>query len=393
MDVLKKIREEQLENAIHEPVQTPEEALADAPSDLQDGMVFETSGSTGSPKQIPCRNTDDVIESIRDALCLVDVDDDDVFLNLCAPLQHISSWGFRKAIERIGGESANRHFRDYETVIEDGVASEVTGLITAPNVGRAIGAEIAEAYGPPAEVFPNLELVVTGADLVTAARRAALRDVWGAERIREIYATTEFYALAIAVDETRAMVPMLNRYVLEIIPEDDPNEIVDVREVTEETRGSILISAPARTAVDFTRYRIGDTVAVHPGEDLPRITVLGREDDSINLSGALLYPAQIHEAVRETFGLEADWVARVSKQDYPAIDFHIIGGERGAAEEFRTNLFERNSPVKQAYNDVGVIEYLDVHYADGRAEIPGASVSEGMKTQHVVFDDSYTEDV
>lgn len=386
MDVYTKIRDEQLENTVTGPVQSPEDTLADVRTDVEDGMVFETSGSTGSPKQIPCRNTDDVIESLQDALCLVDVDEDDVFLNFGAPLPHISGWGLRKAMARIGGESANRHFREYETTIEDGMASEVTALITAPSVGRSIGAQIAETYGPPADVFPNLDLIVAGADLMTEAKRAALRDVWGAERIREIYATTEFYALAIAVDETRAMVPMLNRYVLEIIPDDAPDDIVDIREVTEETRGSILITAPDREAVDFTRYRIGDKITVHPTDDIPRITILGREDDSINLSGVLLYPAQIHEAVRETYGFEADWVARVSEQEYPAVDFHIIGGGPADPEQFRANLFQRNSAVKQAYREVGVIEYLDVHRAESREEIPGLSSADGMKKHHVVFE-------
>lgn len=388
MDVLTKITEEQLENTVQGPVQTPEEALADAPADIEDGMLFETSGSTGSPKQVPCRNTDHVVESMAEAFSLAGLEDD-VILSLGAPLPHISAWGFRQAIDRLGGRSANDHFRDYQTVIEDGAASEVTAVITAPSVGQAIGNQIEREYGPVSEVFPNLERIIGGADLVTEARRETLRDIWDVELVRETYATTEFNALAATVDDTRTQVPLLHRFILEIIPDDDSDDIVDIREVTEKRRGSVLVSAPGREAVDFTRYRIGDKIAVHPTDDIPRITVLGRADDSINLSGILVYPAQIHEAVGETFGRGTDWVARVSEREYPAVDFHIIGGERVTPERFREHLFERNKAVEQAYHEVGVIECLDVHYADSREEIPGVSSDGGMKTQHVVFDDSY----
>jgi phenylacetate-coenzyme A ligase PaaK-like adenylate-forming protein len=392
MDVLTKIREEQLENTISGPVQTPGEALSDSPTSLEEGMVFETTGSTGSPKQIPCRNTDHVIGSMVEAFSLAGIEDD-VILNLGAPLPHISAWGFRQAIDRLGGRSANQHFRDYQAVIEDGSASEVTTLIAAPSIARAIGGRIAEEYGPPTEVFPNLDRILGGADLVTAARRDVLHDLWGVETIRETYATTEFNAIATTVDETREKIPLLHRFVLEIIPDEHPDEIVDIREVTEETRGSILITAPDREAVDFTRYRIGDKVAVEPGDEIPRITVLGREDDSINLSGVFLYPAQIHEAVRETFGSGADWVARVSEREYPAVDFYIVDGKPRDADQFRARLFEQNSPVEQAYHDVGVIEYLDVHHVDTREEVPGLSSEGGMKQRNVVFDDSYTGEI
>lgn len=389
MDLLTKIRENQIENTLNAPVQTPEEVLASVPDEVEGGMVFETSGRSGSPKRIPCTTLEHVLGLAEDALRLAGFEGD-VALDLGAPLPHPTGWGLREVMPRLGGRAVNEHFNDFGTVIEDGSSSEVTALFGVPNVARAIGEAIAEDYGPPAEIFPNLESIGVAGDFLTPDRRETLLDLWGATTVREMYGAAEVLAVAGAVDDTRRLVPFLHKLVLEIIPNDDPDSIVDIRDVTEERRGSLLITDPAREAIDLTRYRIGDTVSVHPTGELPRITVLGREDDCINLSGALLYPSQIHETVGDTFGAGTDWVAKVSEHDYPSLDFYIVNGD-GDGDRFLETLLERNGPVREAYNDVGVIESLDVHHVSSRDAIPNASIEGGIKAQHVVFDDSYTE--
>jgi len=264
----------------------------------------------------------------------------------------------------------------------------VTAVFGVPSVAEAIGKEVAATDGPPTEVFPNVERICTAGDLLTANRRETLVELWGADVVREVYGASEFMGIAAAIDNTRKLVPLLNRFVFEIIPDDNPDSIIDIRDVAGERRGSLLITDPAREAVDLTRYRIGDAVAVYEGDDLPRITVLGREDDSINLAGALLYPSQIHEAIRATFGAGTDWVATVADREHPQVDFHVVG-QTEDTEAFIDGLLDRNQPLKQAYRDVGVIERIDVHYPDSREEIPGLPETEGIKTRHVVFEDSY----
>jgi len=391
MDLLTRIREEQLENTLAGPV-TSDEVFEGAPEEIEGGMVFETSGRSGEPKRIPYADVEHVLGPISESLRLAGFSGH-VALNLGAPLPHPTGWGLREAMERLGGRAANDHFRDVGTALEDGSPGEVTAVFGVPSVAEAVGREIAADHGPPSDLFPNVERIATAGDLLTENRRDTLRELWGADVIREIYGASEFMSIGAAVDDTRRLVPFVHRFVLEIVPDDDPDEIVDVRDVEGERRGSLLLSDPAREPVDLARYRIGDKVAVHEadGDDgLPRLTVLGREDDSINLAGALLYPAQIHGAVREAFGPGVDWVVKASDREHPKLDFYIVGGD-GDSEAFLDALFERNVPVREAYRDVGVVERIDVHYPGSREEIPGLTVEEGIKSQHVVFDDSYTD--
>ncbi len=387
MDLLTRISDEQLENTLDAPVQSSGGVFDDAPTEVEDGMVFETSGSSGSAKRIPYGDVERVIGPIAECLGLAGFEDE-VVLNLGAPRPHPTGWGLQEAAPRLGGRAANGHFKDYRTVIENGSAEQVTAVFGVPSVTEAVGAEIAATDGPPSDVFPNVERIGTAGDLLTANRRETLTEMWGADVVREMYGASEFMGIAAAVDDTRKLVPLVNRFVLEIIPDDDPDTVLDVRDVVGERRGSLLVTDPARETVDLTRYRIGDKVAVYEGDELPRMTVLGREDDSINLAGALLYPAQIHEAIRATFGAGTDWVARVSDREHPEVDFYVVDGAEDT-EAFIDGILERNGPVKEAYRDVGVIERIDVHYPDSREAVPGLNGAEGIKTRHVVFEDSY----
>lgn len=387
MDLLTRIRDEQLENTLDAPVQSSSGVFDDAPTEIKDGMMFETSGSSGSAKRIPYGDVERVIGPIAECLGLAGFEDK-VVLNLGAPRPHPTGWGLREAAPRLGGRAANEHFKDYRTVIENGSAEQVTAVFGVPSVTEAVGAEIAATDGPPSEVFPNVERIGTAGDLLTANRRETLMEMWDADVVREMYGASEFMGIAAAVDDTRKLVPLVNRFVMEIIPDDAPDGVLDIRDVVGERRGSLLITDPARETVDLTRYRIGDKVAVYEGDDLPRITVLGREDDSINLAGALLYPSQIHEAIRATFGAGTDWVAKVADHEHPEVDFYVVDGAEDT-EAFVEDILGRNGPVKEAYRDVGVIERFDVHYPDSREAIPGLTEAEGIKTRHVVFEDSY----
>jgi len=381
--MLSRIRDNQLENSIDAPIKTSEDVFAETPEELAEGIIFQTSGSTGEPKRVPYKNPEDAASTMGTLFRLTGLENE-VALNLGAPRPHPTSWVFDAGMERVGGRTVNQNFTDYATVLEEGSPEEVTALITAPNPGIAIGQEIATEYGSPAELFPNLETIVAGGDLVTAARREKLCDVWGADAVREAYGTTECITLASDIDGTRKLVPHLHRFIIEIIPDDNPDEILDIREVSEPTRGSILITDPRREAVDLTRYKIGDKIEVTPTDDLPRITVLGREDNSLNLSGALLYPADIHDAVSETFGPDADWVIKAIEEEFPAVEFYIVGGD-GDEDAFLDSLFERNGAVKEAYHDVGAIEALNVRAVDTFEDVLRVVSDQRMKSQQMVF--------
>ncbi|QZA88033.1 AMP-binding protein [Salinarchaeum sp. IM2453] len=391
MDILTEIQENQLENTVNGPVQTSEDIFGDLPDDLDDGVVFETSGTTGDPTPVPHTNVDHAIESVVDVYRLVGLDENDSILNFGAPEPHISGWGVNKAIERYGCRSVNNHFEDYHQVFENEAAHEVTTLFTVPKIAEAVGEKIAAKRESPSELFPDLELIICGGQIVTQKSKERLKELWGADRVRDIYATTEVGIIASTNDDTRQSVPFLHRYILEIIPDDSSDEIIDIRNVSEKREGSLLITAPDREAADITRYRIGDKVAVHPRDGIPRISHLGREDNSIDISGALLYPAQLHVAVKNAYGTDADWVVRVSHEDYPALDVYVIDGDAQSNPEFRSQLYDQNDAIKLVYEEIGSLERLDIHHVDSREDIPGLSPDSGIKKEHVLFDDSYTQ--
>jgi phenylacetate-coenzyme A ligase PaaK-like adenylate-forming protein len=196
---------------------------------------------------------------------------------------------------------------------------------------------------------------------------------------------------------------MLDKLVFEIIPDDDETETpVDIRKLTRQRTGSLLVSDPHREAFPFTRYRIGDIVTVLPeGNEIPRLRVLGREDDTINLGGAPLYEQQLQAAIEETYGTAIDdWTAVISRPEMkPAVDIYVVGGEPADESTFRTNLLAQSPPLKEAFGEVGegVIEYIRVH-RDRVDSVPNAvddvdtdEINRDLKTNRIVFEDSYRE--
>ncbi|MFB6294827.1 MAG: GH3 auxin-responsive promoter family protein, partial [Candidatus Nanohaloarchaea archaeon] len=251
----------------------------------------------------------------------------------------------------------------------------------APDVGVVTHVE----HGPPSDVFPNMKKGLFSGDMLRPDQRSRLAGQWAFDIQHEFYAASEIGIIAAATDDTRRMVPMLHRYVLEI--EDSDGNIVDIREVEEPREGSLLVTDPARTAVDVTRYELGDQVRAWPGE-LPDIEVLGRNDDTINFSGAHLHPSEIYEAATQAYGDDVRCVPYASTPDDTAVDFYIVGAESDASSAFIDELFDVSGALRQAYHEDGFVEYLDVHHVDSMDETP-AEPAPGPKSVHVVFDGSY----
>lgn len=363
--------------------------------DLDDLFVVQTSGSGGDPKQVPFTYSelDRQRDIPADGFKLGGLKEHHTVLDLGAPLPHFSGWVIREGSRRAGAEAINRTFQDYPDVIEWREAPEVDAVITLPQVAVSVGEEIEGEYGHPAELFSEPEIGLMSGDIVTDGVRDRLKELWGFSEVVEFYSAVDGNVMASAVDESRRMVPLTNHYVFEIIPDHEQNEIYDIRELEEETAGSILITDPDREAIDFHRYRIGDKVRVYPEEDIPRVEVLGKEGETVNLAGVLLYPKQIEGAVEDTYGREvSDWVAEVSRPETkPAVDFYIAGDVAEDREtEFRYHLFERNTPLREAYEEVEVIDRLNVRTVSSTEEMP-VERGEGIKSARIVFDESYTQ--
>lgn len=156
-------------------------------------------------------------------------------------------------------------------------------------------------------------------------------------------------------------------------------------------------SRPLEGLFPFTRYRIGDIVTVIPGE-IPRLNVMGREDDTINLGGAPLYEQQIHAAVIDTYGTNVDdWTAVVSRPDIkPAVDIYVVDERDGASkQQFRETLFEYSPPVREAYEEVGagIIDHIQVHETSSldviTTQFDSNDLDRDVKANRIIFDDSY----
>lgn len=366
-------------------------------------MLFETSGTNGEPKRIPYAYTQLPAQKRHEAHAfeLAGLQSDDVVMTLAAPLDGISGWASRSGSRELGADVLNRSFNDYKQIIEWQEATEVTALFATPLVAQSIGEEIAANYGPPHEVFPNLRLGLLFGDHLPPHLRTQLRQQWGFEELRSLYGSVEADVLAVGTDETQKLVPLVDKLVFEIIPDDDETGTpVDIRELTRQRTGSLLVSDPHREGFPFTRYRIGDIVTVLPQDnDIPRLRVLGREDDTINLGGAPLYEQQLQTAIEETYGHGIDeWTAVVSRPEMkPAVDIYVAGGDPTDGAVFRTNLFARSPPIKEAFSAVGdgVIEHIRVHHVDSvptAVEDAGSlEIERDLKTNRIVFEDSYRE--
>jgi phenylacetate-coenzyme A ligase PaaK-like adenylate-forming protein len=389
----------------------PTDASILTPSDLEqqaesietgDAMIFETSGTQGHIKQIPYANSqlEDQKRYEARAFKMAGLRPDDVVMTLGAPLKGISGWASRSGSRKLGAEVLNRSFNDYEKVIDWREANDVTAIFATPLVAKSIGEKIAAEYGPPDRVFPNMRLGFLFGDLLPDHLRASLKNQWGFEELRSLYGSVEADVIAIAVDSTQELVPMIDKLTIEIIPESNENSTpVDIRDVTTEMIGPVLISDPSRDLFPFSRYRIGDIVRVTPGE-IPRLRVMGREDNTINLGGAPLYEQQLHTAMVETYGQEIDdWGVVVSRPDIrPAIDVYVVTDKEQISEDkFRKCLFNHSPPVREAYNDVGngIIEYIQIHKIPSLEtvthEFNPDDINRDIKSNRIVFEDSYFE--
>ena len=378
MDVRQRIASEQLVNSLSdEPVMGAEEFIRQSRTD-EAALTFATSRSG---KQSSYAGPDEITQPCVDAISLMGVEETDGLLNLGAPEPHLSGWGAKHSTEALGASVYNDHFDDYTRVIEDGHRHEITAMFSIPSIGTIRGEEIESRYGPPSEVFPNLELGLFSGEMLRPAVRQRLKDQWGLDRTREFYGSSEVSIVAGAVDESRRLVPLLHRLIIEI---EVDGEILDIREPTEPIEGSILLTDPHREAVNLTRYRQGDRVRVYPDPEIPRIEPLGREDNAVNLDGALLYPADLYEAVGTAFREQPECVPYALDSDPPAVlEVFVVGATAERTAEFFEELFAINPAVEHAVKAASE-ERIVLRYVDSIEETPLSNV-EDVESRQVVF--------
>ncbi len=382
--------------------------------------VFWTSGSTGDPSPFAytAETWDRLVDGMAQVFELGGADEDDVFLSFGAPLDkgHMSGPGFKEGAERLGAEVVNNSLADYEEGLVD--RERITTVTGIPLLLHSHGEKIADEYGPLPDVFPNLELAFTGGDTLNPYLRETLEDQWGLDRVSDLYAATEFGMAAGEHFEPGSMVPLLDRNVFELVPEDvayddtentvnltdvDETDIYPVQDLEDPMTGYLLVSDMDRDLVPLSRYYSGDIFRVTPTDDVPRIEFLGRDTEIISLAGAPVHEAQIDNALRDTYGSAVqDWRAIISKPDgiYPQLDVYPVTTNMDTDEEaFVTALYQHNNAVETADREdtissisltpVTSISMLEQEYLDDYT-IENDIITTAMKANRIGIDTSYT---
>lgn len=370
---------------------------------------YSTSGSTGDPKRIPYTEQDwaTIIDNGADLLRTVGLDEDDVLfsLNPGPERQHMASWLAMETMEQVGGSTANDGIRDWETALEPGTRETVTAVMSSPAILTDIGNRIDAEYGDPADVFPDMETVISLGDTLTDRTRHDLIEQWDADQVRNMYAMTEAGYLAAEAADGNGMVPCDQKTTFEICKNDDPGNLAftDVEEddiyrlddLEEPVEGRLLLSQPEREALPLIRYNTGDMFEAYPTDDGPRLYFLNREDHIISLGGAQLYEEQIDAALTDTYGDDlTDWKVHVTKDDEEktALDVYVITDAEDRQSTFHDALFDRSSPVREAYEDIGIIDRIDTYTVSSKDDIAaatGTEITDTAKIQRILFDDSY----
>lgn len=378
MGTVRRIAATQLPNTLgNAPIMTKEE-FARSANESDAPLRFATSRSE---VPAPYADPDHVGRICADALMIAGVTQESVNLNLAAPPPHSSGWSVNRGVDTLGASSVNRNFESWKRPIEEGVAETATVVSSIPGKAIDIAHEVEAAYGEPENIFPNLEMGLFAGQLLRASTRQTLVEQWNLKTTREFYGSSEASLVAVAPDESRKLVPLLNHHVLEI---EVDGEIVDIRDVETPTEGSLLITDPARSAVTLRRYRQGDWVRVYPDDPLPRIKPLGRADDAIDFDGALLHAADLFEAIEEVFSEGPDTVVYVYDEAPPtAIEIFVEADVEPQKDRLYEAVLDRQPALSHAVGE-SPDDRLSVTPVSELQELPFLDDGE-LKSQLIVY--------
>lgn len=282
----------------------------DEASELTDTLVALTTGSSGggrTPVPFPPEDQEKYVEDCARGFRLMGLEPG-MMLNLAADWPHSSAWAVREGFRSMGGDTVNRSYEDFES-FEDyreftGFFDEVTSLLGIPGVVEDVGRTVSRDLGEDLEsIFPDLKTAVLVGDKIMEEDRQDAREDWGADRALEYWATTETGMMAAGDREDGDLIPLVDRFYFEIIPE-GTDEIRGLQEIEEMTRGEILVTDPYRQSVDITRWLPGDEVMVKPESPVNRINIQGRSTASRSLlvGGSVLKESVLESAVEKTGG-------------------------------------------------------------------------------------------
>ncbi|MGB2711201.1 MAG: GH3 auxin-responsive promoter family protein [Conexibacter sp.] len=295
---------------------------------------FQTSGTSGHAKRIPFSEMDleRQIEHEARSFAIAGLTPADHVLTLASPPPSLSAWATVHGSERLGATLVNSSYVDFDVPVERGYAATATFVFGTPLMLEMIGETCVEAWGSVPAAFPNVRAGILYGDLLPAPLERRLRALWDID-VRLLYGSVEADVIAISCpDGDRTMHVMSEQVIVELLPEQRVRpgagdatvaELVPVADVPTGSRGEVVVSDLGRELLPLIRYRTGDMVEIVQGlcacgRDGPRLRVLGRRANIVELGGRPLHELELHEVVEEALGRQwDDWSAQVSDNAGP----------------------------------------------------------------------------
>ncbi|MFX0097882.1 MAG: phenylacetate--CoA ligase family protein, partial [Candidatus Hodarchaeota archaeon] len=225
----------------------------------------------------------------------------------------------------------------------------------------------------------------------------------------DIYGFTEGYGGAFECQEHDGLhFPSLH-VILEIIPQNelekenrDPEYIPESVLLSEAREGLIgeLVATDFKEALPLVRYRVRDLVKVVSvdgcacGRFYPRMDVLGRTDDVINLGVIRLSSLVINSLLSSDFksGRIGKWEIFISRQGYkPKLRLRIEPEEAKEEEKFKQEIFEKlySFDIFKTGFDTGLFVFDDIQFISKlKLEIVGQG-----KARRIRYDPNYSKAV
>ena len=184
----------------------------------------------------------------------------------------------------------------------------------------------------------------------------------------ETYATSEVGFIASAIDESSQMVPLLDNYIFEVVPDEDfqeeyGSEPIDIREIDKPIIGELALTDPYREAFDFSRYLIGDKIKVNPGhmskpdESIPTFEYMGRSDEILSFGGANVHENQIDRAVPGEWAIDS---RESQSTEGIVIELYVENPSSIDEQRFRANISENVPSLGEAYK-LDVVEEVELY--------------------------------
>ncbi len=338
-------RLERLEDA---PLLTPEQLSAyteahpvsEAITEFGDcpRCYFQTSGTSGRSKRVPfsAEDLERQIEHEARSFAVAGLTAADHVLTLASPPPSLSAWATIHGSERLGATMINSSYVDFDSPVDRGEAHCATFVFGTPLMLEMIGETCVEAWGSVAAAFPNVHRGILYGDLLPTALERRLHALWELD-VQLLYGSVEADVIAISCPHgDRTMHVMTDKVIVELLPERcvrpsaqeaTSTDLASAADVPSGTRGEIVVSDLEREVLPLIRYRTGDMVEVIHGRCAcgrtgPRLRVLGRRSNIVDLGGKLLHEIEIHQAVERALGPSwDDWSAHLSNNADP--DAHL----------------------------------------------------------------------